>query len=36
MAQLERELMSRHPEPWVRHLLASFPSDYFQEFEVRS
>ena len=33
MAQLERELMSRHPESWVRHHLASFPREYFQVFE---
>lgn len=33
MAQLERELMSRHPESWVRYHLASFPHEYFQVFE---
>ena len=35
MAQLERELMSRHPGPWVHHFLVSFPRDYFQAFDSR-
>jgi glutamate-ammonia-ligase adenylyltransferase len=32
LAQLENELIGRHPEKWVRHHLASFPSDYFRTF----
>ena len=32
LARLERELMSGHPEPWVRHHLASFPGDFFDVF----
>ena len=33
MEQLERELLARHPERWVRHHLASFPADYFRVFD---
>ena len=33
MEQLERELLVRHPERWVRHHLASFPADYFRVFD---
>jgi [glutamine synthetase] adenylyltransferase / [glutamine synthetase]-adenylyl-L-tyrosine phosphorylase len=31
--KLERELLAHHPEPWVRHLLASFPEAYFRSFD---
>ena len=31
--KLERELTANHPEPWVRHLLASFPDAYFRGFD---
>lgn len=31
--KLERELLADHPEPWVRHLLASFPDAYFHRFD---
>src|SRR5690242_21867656 len=34
LAQLERELIGRHPERWVQHHLASFPSDYFRTFDA--
>ncbi len=33
LEQLERELLTRHPERWVRHHLASFPPDYFRVFD---
>jgi glutamate-ammonia-ligase adenylyltransferase len=33
MAKLESELLDRHPERWVRHMLASFPDTYFQSFD---
>jgi glutamate-ammonia-ligase adenylyltransferase len=33
MAELESELMGRHPERWVHHFLASFPDTYFQSFD---
>ena len=33
LAQLEKELIGRHPEKWVQHHLASFPSDYFRTFD---
>ena len=33
LQQLERELLTRHPERWVRHHLASFPPDYFRVFD---
>jgi glutamate-ammonia-ligase adenylyltransferase len=31
--KLERELLSLHPAPWVRHMLASFPDAYFRSFD---
>ncbi len=34
LEQLERELLVRHPERWVRHHLASFPADYFRAFDI--
>ena len=33
LEQLERELLVRHPERWVRHHLASFPADYLRDFD---
>jgi UTP:GlnB (protein PII) uridylyltransferase len=33
LAQLENELIGRHPEKWVRQHLASFPADYFRTFD---
>jgi glutamate-ammonia-ligase adenylyltransferase len=33
LAQLERELLVSHPERWVRHHLATFPTAYFRHFD---